>query len=172
MNGSPSGFFKSSRGLRQGCPLSPLLFLLIIEGLSRSISLAKERGVIKGVIIAGNLSLTHLLFVDDVLIFGRLCALEWKWYYRIIKELCTATGMEINYEKSSFYSLGDTLDPDIYTLFPVSFYHFDEGLTYLGYRLKPNCYRVGDWTWLIDRIESRIGVVLSFLVFGWSAYLD
>jgi len=158
VNGSPSGFFKSSRGLRQGCPLSPLLFLLIIEGLSRSISLAKERGFIKGVVISGNLSLTHLLFVDDVLIFGRKCALEWMWYYRIIKEFCLATGMDINYEKSCFYSLDDSLDPDIYTLFPVSFYHFDEGLLYLGYRLKPNCYRPGDWLWLIERIENRIGM--------------
>lgn len=158
MNGSPSGFFQCSRGLRQGCPLSPLLFLLVIEGLSRSIRLAKERGIIKGVIIYGNLSLTHLLFVDDVLLFGRQCALEWKWYYRIIKEFCLATGMEINYEKSCFYSMGDALDPDIYTLFPVLYHHFDEGLTYLGYRLKPNCYRSGDWLWLIERIEHRIGV--------------
>jgi len=158
VNGSPSGFFKSSRGLRQGCPLSPLLFLLIIEGLSRSISLAKERGFIKGVIFSGNLSLTHLLFVDDVLLFGRLCALEWKWYYRIISEFCLATGMEINYEKSCFYSKGEALDPDIQTLFPVPYYHLDEGMTYLGYRLKPNCYKTRDWLWLIERIEHRIGV--------------
>jgi hypothetical protein len=38
INGSKSNFFKSSRGLRHGFPLSPYLFLLVAKGLSRSIS--------------------------------------------------------------------------------------------------------------------------------------
>ena len=37
VNGQQTKFFKSSRGLRQGCPMSPLLFLLIVEGLSMMI---------------------------------------------------------------------------------------------------------------------------------------
>jgi len=158
INGSPTGFFSSSRGLRQGCPLSPLLFLLIIDGLSRSISIAKDRGDIKGVCISHNLSITHLLFVDDVLLFGNHCAREWKWYYKIIDEFCGATGMKINFDKSVFYSMLDTLEPEISALFPIPLRHFDEGLLYLGYHLKPNGYQSGDWLWLIEKVERRIGV--------------
>ena len=70
VNGSPSTFFPASRGIRQGYPLSPLLFILVIEGLSLLIAEAIRAGKLKGIKISSQLFLTHLLFVDDVLLFG------------------------------------------------------------------------------------------------------
>jgi len=69
LNGTPTPFFIVERGLRQGCPLSPLLFLLIMEGLSRLIRAEHRRGRITGIKIMENFSFIHLLFVDDVVIF-------------------------------------------------------------------------------------------------------
>ena len=69
INGSASTFFRPERGLRQGCPLAPLLFLLVVEGLSRAIIHAKDLGGLKCILIGGNVSLTHLLFVDDNILF-------------------------------------------------------------------------------------------------------
>ena len=69
INGSPSNFFRSSRGLRQGCSLPPFLFLLIAEALSRLFHRAREVRLIKGVKIANQTELIHVLFVDDVLMF-------------------------------------------------------------------------------------------------------
>ncbi len=48
INGNPSSFFNSSKGLQQGDPLSPLLFLLVMEVLSRLFKKTKERGFIRG----------------------------------------------------------------------------------------------------------------------------
>jgi hypothetical protein len=49
INGSPSKFFHASCGLRQGCPLSPFLFLLVAEGLSKLMVDARAKGDLRGV---------------------------------------------------------------------------------------------------------------------------
>eukprot|EP00253_Pinus_taeda_P011540 PITA_11540 len=61
--------FIPSRGLRQGDPLSPFLFILMMEGLGRSIKHAKETGQIKGLQLSDNgQALTHQQFVDDTML--------------------------------------------------------------------------------------------------------
>jgi hypothetical protein len=61
--------FKPTRGIRQGDPLSPYLFLLCAEGLSSSLLHAEEIGGIEGVKVCRNApSVSHLLFADDSLI--------------------------------------------------------------------------------------------------------
>ena len=77
VNGTPSKFFGASRGIRQGCPLSPILFILVIEGLSLLIKDARENGLIRGIKISSALALTHLLFVDDVILLGTGTLHEW-----------------------------------------------------------------------------------------------
>ena len=73
INGSPAGFFGSSRGLRQGDPLSPLLFLLVMEILSKILKTVEASGLIRGFQATKRggegLRISHLLFADDTLIF-------------------------------------------------------------------------------------------------------
>ena len=73
VNGSPTGFFDSSRGLRQGDPLFSLLFLLIMEVLSRILKKIEEGGLIQGFrvgpINSTGIHISHLLFVDDTILF-------------------------------------------------------------------------------------------------------
>lgn len=61
LNGTSKGFFGSSRGLRQGDPLSPLLFTLVANGLSELMAQAKVRGIIEGYTIGNEgFSINHL----------------------------------------------------------------------------------------------------------------
>ena len=68
--GTSSNFFTASRGIRQGFPLSPLIFILVIEGLSLLIKDARSNGLIRGIKLSSSLTLSHLLFVDDAILLS------------------------------------------------------------------------------------------------------
>ena len=73
VNGSPSSFFESSRGIRQGDPFSPLLFLLVMEVLTKMLHRTEETGLINGfkarTSLGEGISISHLLFADDTIVF-------------------------------------------------------------------------------------------------------
>eukprot|EP00253_Pinus_taeda_P035962 PITA_35962 len=71
VNGTPSKTFKASRGIRQGDPISPFLFILAAEGLGRYLKQERVAGNIKGLRLWGNdLPITHQQFVDDIMLVG------------------------------------------------------------------------------------------------------
>ena len=70
INGEPHGHIVPTRGLRQGDPLSPYLFLMCAEGLHGIISSAASKDEIQGLpICKSGPRITHFLFANDTLIF-------------------------------------------------------------------------------------------------------
>nr|GEX03201.1 putative RNA-directed DNA polymerase, eukaryota, reverse transcriptase zinc-binding domain protein [Tanacetum cinerariifolium] len=70
VNGSPSKEFSFHCGLKQGDPLSPFFFILIMESLHLSFSQAVDEGVFKGVQLNRSLSISHLFYADDAMFIG------------------------------------------------------------------------------------------------------
>eukprot|EP00253_Pinus_taeda_P013898 PITA_13898 len=93
INGAATPFFKGQKGLRQGCPLSPLLFLLVAEGLSQLIHKSRREGKIKGIEAAVNMFISHLLFVDDILVFTNGSINELKELKNIFELFLKATAL-------------------------------------------------------------------------------
>lgn len=147
INGCPTTFFKGSRGLRQSFPLSPLLFLLVIEGLSRLLNLARDTGKIIGIKVSKNYNITHVLYVDDVLLFGIGIFDEWVHYKQILDIFYNATGMIISIPNSCIFHMNLTSSncDRIGSLFPYDVKELEGGIKYLGYTLKPNAYSILDW---------------------------
>jgi hypothetical protein len=160
INGSTSHFFHSERGLRQGCPLSPLLFLLVAEGLSRRILEAKRLGSFSRIKISKNLHITHLLFVDDVLIFSMGSRWDVETLKNILSLFSKATSMEINQEKLSLTTNLLTKEERLIfrQFFPFEEKKLYDGLKYLGFILKPIDYRKEDWKWLLKILEKRLNL--------------
>lgn len=72
INGHPTKFFRPSRGLRQGCPLSPYLFLLCSQALSTLLKGRVHFGGLRGITCARQApEITHDFFTDDTLLFGQ-----------------------------------------------------------------------------------------------------
>ena len=141
-----SPFFHAERGLRQGYPLSPLLFLLVVEGLSRALKEAIRMVNFIGLQLAQNLHISHFLFVDDIFIFcsvsvRELCALD-----DILNIFSKETGMEINVGKSMVipYVLSREEERVLSELFAFHVVAFEEGIHYRGFFIKPNYYRKRD----------------------------
>ena len=110
INGSPSGFFKSSRGLRQGAPLSSYLFVIATEVFSIMLRRAISGDYLSGWRVSGKrgegFQILHLLFADDTLVFceeslDQMTYLSWllMWF-----EACSR--LRINLEKSELISIG------------------------------------------------------------------
>ena len=106
LNGIASDFFHTGQGLHQGCLLSPLLFVMVMEGLSVLIKNAKTQGLLHGLQISDLLHLTHLLFLDDVLIFLNGSRQDVVQFEFLLKFFCRATGKVPNALKSSIIMTG------------------------------------------------------------------
>jgi len=109
-NGSLASFFNSSRGLRQGDPLSPLLFIVVMEAFCRLLSVTVESGHLSGFSVGSRppvIKISHLLFANDTLVFceaytSHLC-------YLGVLLLCfeAVSGLKVNLAKSLLVPIGN-----------------------------------------------------------------
>ena len=101
INGEPRGFFHPSRGLRQGDPISPYLFLLCAEGLQALLEKVALSRSIQGLSISrGGPKLTHLFFADDSVLFCRASLRECHAIQEVLRIYERASGQQINQEKN------------------------------------------------------------------------
>ncbi|KAJ9698913.1 hypothetical protein PVL29_007804 [Vitis rotundifolia] len=142
INGVPEGFFSSTKGLRQGDPISPYLFLLGMGVLSAMLRRAVGGGFISGCKLRGegrmDLNVSHLLFADDTIIFceakkENLTYLSW-----ILAWFEVASRLRINLAKSELIPVGEVAEiedmavelgcrvgslPIVYLGLPLGAYH-------------------------------------------------
>ena len=104
VNGEPKGMIHPTRGIRQGDPLSPFLFLLCTEGLHGLINQASLSGEIQGYQLCRNSpKLTHLLFADDSLLFCRATVQECQKVLEILEKYGRCSGQQINKNKTTIF---------------------------------------------------------------------
>ncbi|PRQ29705.1 putative RNA-directed DNA polymerase [Rosa chinensis] len=102
VRGKPLGYVVPSRGLRQGDPLSPYLFLLGAEGLSALLKKKAELGVLPGISICdGAPMVNHLLFADDSMLYANANLQACQEISNVLTVYGKASGQQVNFRKSS-----------------------------------------------------------------------
>lgn len=101
VNGELEGFFGSERGLRQGCALSPYLFVIAINVLSRMLNKSANEGTIGFHPHCREVNLTHLSFADDLMIFTDGAAALLTGVFNVLSTFAGMSGLVINPAKSS-----------------------------------------------------------------------
>ncbi|GAU30590.1 hypothetical protein TSUD_392810 [Trifolium subterraneum] len=146
------------RGLRQGDPLSPYLFILVAEDLTSLIKKAVESGDLHGVkICRGAPSVSHLLFADDCFLFCRSNLDETRKLMEILKTYEEASGQEINLSKSDVFfsrNISRAAQEDLSNMMGVR--HVLGTGTYLGLPSMVGRSNKETFAFIKDRIWKRI----------------
>ena len=157
INGEPSDLFSASRGLRQGDPLSPYLFIIMAEGLGRFLKAQVRQGLIQGWSWSNYpSSYSHLQFVDDTGLMGIACVKEVVNIRKALDTYLKASGQRINEDKSSIYFFNT---PQLIQNRIARILRFQIGslpLMYLGVPVFLGAQRRDYWQGILDKFRSKV----------------
>ncbi|PWA95854.1 Arginine repressor C-terminal-like domain-containing protein [Artemisia annua] len=157
VNGSPSKEFKMERGLRQGDPLSPFLFLIVAEALQVAVLEACSKGVFKGITLAdGGANLSLLQYADDALFIGEWSRLNVKNLILILKCFENASGLKVNLSKSRLFGI---VIPNIEVeevASSLGCIHDSLPFMYLGLPVGKKMRLCDGWNDVINRFRERL----------------
>ncbi|GJR98128.1 RNA-directed DNA polymerase, eukaryota [Tanacetum coccineum] len=156
VNGSPTQEFYFHKGLKQGDPLSPFLFNLIMESLHLSFTRVLDSGLFKGIKISNSLSLSHLFYADDAIFIGKWDIDNIKTIVNVLKCFFLASGVKINLHKSKLTGIGVSKDQVDLAASLVGCSTFYPPFHYLGVKVGASMSRLNSWKDVISKLSSRL----------------
>nr|CAD1830240.1 unnamed protein product [Ananas comosus var. bracteatus] len=155
LNGVPGNSFTCKRGLRQGDPLSPLLFILCVDVLFRMFQRATSSDLLQDPGI-GEVRVQALQFADDLLIFLDGSPRAAAATKLILDDFAACSGLRINYDKSSLtpINLSEAQATSLASSFGCTVKAFP--ICYLGLPLSPTRLTRSDYMPLIEKIDNRL----------------
>ncbi|GAU30969.1 hypothetical protein TSUD_63800 [Trifolium subterraneum] len=169
VNGSPTDEFSLERGLRQGDPLSPFLFLLAAEGLNVLMETAVARNLFTGYSIGDcdPILVSHLQFADDTLLLGVKSWANVRALRAVLVLFESMSGLKVNFHKSMLVGvniseswLGEAASALCCKVGKIPFF-------YLGLAIGGDPRRLSFWDPVLDRLKNKLsGWKSRFLSFG------
>lgn len=156
-NGRPGPCIHHARGLRQGDPFSPLLFVIVMEVLNMMIAEADRRGALAP--LPGNAIKFHaLVYADDLVVFLAPTTQDFRCIREILQLFAGTSGLQTNLDKCQVTPIrcsdNEVAAVAVQQVFPCQIQQFP--CTYLGAPLSLSCLRRADEQRLVDKVAARI----------------
>ncbi|CAA7013484.1 unnamed protein product [Microthlaspi erraticum] len=154
VNGVEGGFFKSSRGLKQGDPISTYLFVLVMEVFSKLLHSRFASGYISYHPRTHELNISHLMFADDVMIFFDGMSSSLHGIYETLDDFAGWSGLHMNREKTELFTAGTSHIEST----AIANYGFPVGsfpIRYLGLPLTCRKLRISEYAPIVEKISKQ-----------------
>ncbi|XP_028548700.1 uncharacterized protein LOC114579140 [Dendrobium catenatum] len=154
INGKRTDWINAQCGFKQGCPLSPSLFIFCSDLLSNTLN---EHKVQLGMRLASNTEkITHLLFADDVLVTAEAYSRNAKMLKKFFNYYCSWTGQAINSQKSMVLYGKAVSEKRRSKLNKIMGYKEVKELLYLGINLTLRRMKTEDYNSTIEKAMCRL----------------
>lgn len=165
LNGKPRDSITPSRGLRQGDPLSPYLFILCTEVLISNLKAAETGGRLTGLkVVQVSPPVFHILFADDSLFFSKATNAQSETVLSILTQYGNACGHQMNFDKLAI-TFGKEVDLDTQVVIRQQLGISNEGVTrkYLGILEQLHGSKAQIFAYVRDRLNSPVNEWLKIV---------
>ncbi|GJS85004.1 RNA-directed DNA polymerase, eukaryota, partial [Tanacetum coccineum] len=156
VNGSPTLEFQFHKGLKQGDPISPFLFILIMETLHLTFKRVLNAGLYKGISLNDSFTISHLFYADDVVFIGEWNNNNIQTLLSVLRCFYLASGLKINLHKSKLMGIGVSSNVVAAAASLIGCSILTAPFNYLGVKVGSNMSRINSWDDVISKVSSRL----------------
>ncbi|GKE17429.1 RNA-directed DNA polymerase, eukaryota, reverse transcriptase zinc-binding domain protein [Tanacetum coccineum] len=156
INGSPTEEFQCFRGLKQGDPLSPFLFILVMESLHLSFQRVVDAGLFTGLFLSKSLKLSHMFYADDAIFVGQWSDANINTLVRVLDCFHRASGLKINMSKSKIMGIHVEGNKVEQAAAKLGCLILTLPFSYLGTTVGGSMSRIQAWKEVVDKVKARL----------------
>lgn len=159
VNRSPTEEYPTSRGVRQGDPLSPFLFILAMEGLNVAVKSTSKNVLIRCIKLSnGGPMISHLFYANDVIFVGEWCSESITNLSRILKCFHISSVLKVNFLKSRLFGIGISNQEIKRMALVLGCMEGSFPFTYLGVPVGENMALKKHWQPIINKFWSKLSI--------------
>nr|GEV41831.1 RNA-directed DNA polymerase, eukaryota [Tanacetum cinerariifolium] len=156
VNGIPTKEFYFHKCLKQGDPLSPFLFLLIMETLHMPFQNLVNAHMFTGISVDSDLQISHLFYADDVIFTGQWSDGNINTIIQALDCFHKASGLRLNLQKSKIMGISVNDETVCKAASKMGCHTLKTLFSYLGVKVGGSMPRIRSWDEIMDKVKSRL----------------